>query len=94
MSARERLESYLDSLRTRLRTHIYGRAAAIALAGVLAITAFTVWTLHQQEFAPAIVVTGFSGSRTGWIARFRFSGWGNSFWIISITWALPYTAMG
>jgi hypothetical protein len=58
MSARERLESYLDALRTRLRTHIYARAAAIALAGVLAITAFTVWTLHQQEFAPAIVVTG------------------------------------
>ena len=37
MSARERLESYLDSLRARLRTHIYARAAAIALAGILAI---------------------------------------------------------
>ena len=58
MSARERLESYLDALRARLRTHIYARAAAIALAGILAITAFTVWTLHQQEFAPAIAVTG------------------------------------
>jgi hypothetical protein len=58
MSARERLESYLDSLRARLRTHIYAQAAAIALAGVLAITAFTVWTLQRQEFAPAIAVTG------------------------------------
>src|SRR5262245_37143756 len=58
MSARERLESYLDSLRARLRTHIYARAAAIALAGILAITAFTVWTLQRQEFAPAIAVAG------------------------------------
>jgi hypothetical protein len=58
MSARERLDSYLDSLRARLRTHIYARAAAIALAGILAITAFTVWTLQRQEFAPAIAVAG------------------------------------
>src|SRR6185369_2090991 len=58
MSARERLESYLDALRARLRTHIYARAAAIALAGILAITAFTVWILQRQEFAPAIAVAG------------------------------------
>jgi hypothetical protein len=58
MSARERLETYLDGLRARLRTHIYARAAAIALAGVLAITAFTVWTLQRQEFAPAIALAG------------------------------------
>ena len=56
MSARERLESYLDSLRARLRAHIYARAAASAFAGILAITAFTVWTLQRQEFAPAIAV--------------------------------------
>ena len=58
MSARERLETYLDALRTRLRTHIYARAAAIAVAGILAITAFTVWTLQRQEFAPAIALAG------------------------------------
>jgi hypothetical protein len=58
MSARERLESYLDALRARLRTHVYARAAAIAFAGVLAITAFTVWTLQRQEFAPAITLAG------------------------------------
>ena len=58
MSARERLETYLDALRTRLRTHIYARAAAVAIAGILAITAFTVWTLQRQEFAPAITLSG------------------------------------
>jgi hypothetical protein len=58
MSARERLESYLHSLRARLRTHIYARAAAVAIGGVLAITAFTVWTLQQREFSPAITITG------------------------------------
>ncbi|MGH8237641.1 MAG: hypothetical protein ACREXP_11555, partial [Steroidobacteraceae bacterium] len=58
MSARERLETYLDALRTRLRIHIYARAAAIAVAGILAITAFTVWTLQRQEFAPAIALAG------------------------------------
>ena len=34
MSARERLESYLDALRARLRTHIYARAAAVAVGGI------------------------------------------------------------
>ncbi|HKU16522.1 MAG TPA: hypothetical protein VJQ52_19180 [Steroidobacteraceae bacterium] len=58
MSARERLESYLDSLRARLRRHIYARAAAVALGGILAITALTVWSLHQGEFAPAITLSG------------------------------------
>ena len=58
MSARERLESYLHSLRARLRTHIYAQAAAVAIGGVLAITAFTVWTLQQREFSPAITITG------------------------------------
>lgn len=58
MSARERLETYLHTLRTRMRTHIYARAAAIAVGGVLAITAFTVWTLQRGEFAPAITFAG------------------------------------
>lgn len=58
MSARERLESYLDALRTRLRTHIYARAAALAAVGILAITALTVWILEREEFAPAIALAG------------------------------------
>jgi hypothetical protein len=58
MSARERLETYLSALRTRLRTHIYARAAAIGIGGVLAITAFTVWTLQREEFSPAIAFLG------------------------------------
>lgn len=58
MSARERLESYLDALRTRLRTHIYARAVALAAVGILAITVLTVWILERKEFAPAIARTG------------------------------------
>lgn len=58
MSARERLEDYLHSLRVRLRTHIYARAAAVAIGGVLALTALTVWTLQRREFAPAITIAG------------------------------------
>src|SRR5688572_29489355 len=58
MTARDRLESYLDGLRARLRTHIYARAAAVAIGGILAITALTVWTLQREEFAPAIAYSG------------------------------------
>jgi hypothetical protein len=58
MSARERLESYLHSLQLRLRTHIYARAAAVAIGGVLAVTALTVWTLQRREFSPAITIAG------------------------------------
>jgi hypothetical protein len=58
MSARERLETYLHSLRARLRTHIYARAAAVAIGGVLAITAAAVWTLQRSEFSPAITLAG------------------------------------
>jgi hypothetical protein len=58
MSARERLESYLHSLQLRLRTHIYARAAAVAIGGILAVTALTVWTLQRREFSPAITITG------------------------------------
>ncbi|HKS57312.1 MAG TPA: hypothetical protein VJS12_18595 [Steroidobacteraceae bacterium] len=58
MSARERLESYLHSLQLRLRTHIYARAAAVAIGGILAVTALTVWTLQRKEFSPAITIAG------------------------------------
>ena len=58
MSARERLETYLDSLRARLRTHIYARARGRIAVAASAITALTVWTLQRQEFAPAIALAG------------------------------------
>jgi hypothetical protein len=58
MSARERLESYLHALQLRLRTQIYARAAAVAIGGVLAVTALTVWTLQRREFSPAITIAG------------------------------------
>jgi hypothetical protein len=56
MSARERLETYLDVLRRRLRAHIYVRAGAIAAAGVLIITCVAVWLLQREQFSPAIVL--------------------------------------
>jgi hypothetical protein len=58
MSARERLETYLDALRRRLRTHIYVRAGAIAAAGVLVITCVAVWLLQREQFSPAVVLSG------------------------------------
>lgn len=58
MTARERLETYLDALRRRLRTHIYVRAGAIAAAGMLVITVGAVWLLQREQFSPAIVLSG------------------------------------
>ena len=58
MSARERLETYLNALRARLRTHIYTRAVAVGIGGLLAVTALTVWTLQREEFSPAITIAG------------------------------------
>ncbi len=58
MSSRERLESYLNALRRRLRIHIYARAAAVGVAGTLIITTFAVWLFARQDFSPAIVFSG------------------------------------
>src|SRR5918999_1643324 len=58
MSARERLESYLNALRRRLRIHIYARAAAVGVAGTLIITTVAVWLFARQDFSPAIVFSG------------------------------------
>ncbi|MGH8187331.1 MAG: hypothetical protein ACREUC_12270, partial [Steroidobacteraceae bacterium] len=58
MSSRERLESYLNALRRRLRIHIYARATAVGVAGTLIITCVAVWLFARQDFAPAIVFSG------------------------------------
>jgi hypothetical protein len=58
MTARERLEGYLNALRSRLRAHIYVRAGAIAAVGVLAITCLAVWLLNREGYAPIITLSG------------------------------------
>jgi hypothetical protein len=58
MTARERLEGYLDTLRRRLRAHIYVRAAAVAAVGVLAITCLSVWILAREGFASVVTSSG------------------------------------
>jgi hypothetical protein len=58
MTARERLDQYLNSLRRRLRMHIYVRAFA-ACAGAVALTAgAAVWLMEREEFAPAVTLSG------------------------------------
>lgn len=58
MTARERLEAYLDALRRRLRVNIYAQAAAVALGGTLLITCLAVWLLKREQFALSIVLIG------------------------------------
>lgn len=56
MTSRERLESYLASLRRRLRTDIYVRAGAVAAVGTLLVTCGAVWLFNHEGFAPSIAV--------------------------------------
>jgi hypothetical protein len=58
MTARQRLDDFLAQLAARLRTRIYLRAAAVGVAGVLAITCLAVWLLDREGFASGIAVTG------------------------------------
>jgi hypothetical protein len=58
MTARERLEGYLDAMRRRLLAHIYARAAAAAAVGTLLVTCVSVWALQRAEFAPALTLGG------------------------------------
>ncbi len=51
MSARERLEQYLQQLLRRIRTRIYVRAGAVTAGAALAIVLATVWLLHRDGFA-------------------------------------------
>ncbi|HEY0684357.1 MAG TPA: hypothetical protein VGD45_18625 [Steroidobacter sp.] len=57
MTSRERLESYLASLRRRLQSHIYLRAGAAAAAGTLLLTCGAVWLFNRQDFAPSIAIS-------------------------------------
>lgn len=58
LGPRARLEGYLDSLRRRIRTLIYVRAAAALAAGALLITAVAVWALNRSGFPSHFAVTG------------------------------------
>lgn len=58
LNPRERLESYLDSLRQRIRTLIYARAAAAFAVGVLLVTAITVWALNRDGFPSNFAAIG------------------------------------
>lgn len=57
MTSRERLESYLASLRRRLRTDILVQAGAAAAVGTLLITCVAVWLFNRQSFAASIAVS-------------------------------------
>ncbi|HEY6643171.1 hypothetical protein [Povalibacter sp.] len=58
MTARARLESYLDELRRRVRTHIYLRAAAVATGSALAVILALVWLLQRDGFTAGLVISG------------------------------------
>ncbi|GFE91292.1 coiled-coil domain-containing protein [Steroidobacter agaridevorans] len=57
MTSRERLESYLAELRSRLRAHIYLRAGAVGAAGTLLLTCIAVWLFNQEGFAASIAIS-------------------------------------
>ncbi|WP_116812708.1 DUF4175 family protein [Steroidobacter cummioxidans] len=57
MTSRERLESYLAELRSRLRTHIYLRAGAVGAAGTLLVTGLAVWLFNREGFAASIAIS-------------------------------------
>jgi hypothetical protein len=57
MTSRERLESYLAELRSRLRAHIYLRAGAVGAAGTLLLTCIAVWLFNREEFASSIAIS-------------------------------------
>ncbi|HWK48739.1 MAG TPA: hypothetical protein VNR40_02580, partial [Steroidobacter sp.] len=57
MTSRERLESYLAELRSRLRAHIYLRAGAVGAAGTLVVTGLAVWLFNREGFAASIAIS-------------------------------------
>ena len=58
MSSRQRLDEYLDTLRRRIRTHIYVRAAAVAAVTALAVTVAAVWLLQREGFPSDLALIG------------------------------------
>lgn len=57
-SSRGRLETYLDSLRRRIRTLVYARAAAVFAAGLLLVTAISVWAANRSGFPAHLAAIG------------------------------------
>jgi hypothetical protein len=57
MTSRERLESYLAELRSRLRAHIYLRAGAVGAAGTLLLTCLAVWLFNREGFPASIAIS-------------------------------------
>ena len=58
MSAIERLDAYLDTLRRRLRTHIYARGALLAVGVVLLFVVAFSWLLQRSGFDEAFAIAG------------------------------------
>lgn len=58
MTARERLDQYLASLRRRMRAHIYVQAAAVAAACTFALLVAFVWFLQRDGFAAEVALAG------------------------------------
>lgn len=58
MNAIERLDTYLDALRQRLRTHIYVRSASLAAAVLLVIAVAFSWLLQRSGFDAALAAAG------------------------------------
>ncbi|MEJ1965196.1 MAG: DUF4175 family protein [Gammaproteobacteria bacterium] len=56
MSARERLEQYLDRVRRRLRAAVVARASAVVALTALLVTVIAVWLLRDPGFPPAQVM--------------------------------------
>ena len=56
MSARERLEQYLDRVRQRLRAAVIARASAVVALTALVVTVAAVWVLRDPGFPPAQVI--------------------------------------
>ena len=57
MTSRERLETYLATLRRRLRTDILVQAGAAAAVGTLLITCIAAWLFNREGFAASIAVS-------------------------------------
>lgn len=58
MSAIERLDAYLDTLRRRLRTHIYVRGTLLAVGAVLLFVVAFSWLLQRSGFDEAFAIAG------------------------------------
>jgi hypothetical protein len=57
LSARERLEQYLDEVRQRLRAAVVARAGAVVALTALFVTLVSVWLLQNPSFPPSAVIT-------------------------------------